>query len=546
MKKSKAAIITFGIIFLILMLWGVGPFDAVWSFPGNFNFIKNLPSQDLPLGAIPLMVIFLVGTGVYATIKLGFPQLRYVWHGVRVTSGTYDNPKDEGDLSHFRALSTALSATVGIGNIAGVATALYYGGPGALFWMWVTAFFGTTLKYAECSLSLKYREIQEDGHTAGGPMYTIEHGLGIKWRWMAVAFASFTIICSFATGNAIQAFTVSDQIYYEVSQIVGTEHFLTYKYELWSGFQLSVQQVINGLLLSTIVGLVIIGGIRRIGKVTGYLAPIMAVIYVSAAFLVLLANISQIGEAFATIFRMAFSPPAQIAGVGGGVFLIMMNTMLWGIKRGLYSNEAGQGSAAIAHSTAKTKYPIREGTVAMLGPYIDTLIICSLTGLVIITTGAWERTGFFIKMTETDPIVLKEALEMGIYKGRELLNSSLLTSFAFKEGLSWLFGYGDKIVTLSVLLFAISTAISWSYYGDRSVDYLFGKKAILPYRWVFLLFIFIGAIAQLEVVWAFGDAALGFMTLPNLISIILLSTPLKKMTKEYFSARHLTYKEQLK
>lgn len=518
MDRTRAGLISFAIILLLLVFFGTEFFESVWSFP--------------TFSPIPLMVIALVGTGIYATIKLGFPQLRYMKHGINVTRGKYDNPKDEGDLNHFRALTTALSATVGIGNIAGVATALYYGGPGALFWMWVTAFFGTTLKYAECSLSLKYREIRGDGHTAGGPMYTIENGMGKKWRWMAVAFASFAIICSFATGNAIQAFTVSDQIYSEVSQFLGTAHFLTIKHPIWTGFEVSVQQVINGILLVIVIGLVIIGGIKRIGRVTGYLAPIMAVIYVVAASLILLVNIDKIGESFALIFKMAFNPPATIAGTGGGILL----TMLWGIKRGLYSNEAGQGSAAIAHSTAKTKYPIREGAVAMLGPFIDTLIICTLTGLVIIITGSWQHTQFFMNITDPASQQVKDILAVGLF------NSSLLTSHAFKEGLGFLFGYGDKIVTLSVLLFAVSTAISWSYYGDRSTVYLFGEKAIITYKWVFLLFVFIGAIAELEAVWAFGDAALGIMTFPNLISIIFLSTALRAMTKDYFSKEHTPYK----
>ncbi len=528
MTKSTAGLIAFGIIFLILIIWGVGPYEAVWSFPGNFDWVKSFPSESLPLGAIPLMIIVLVGTGIYATIKLGFPQIRYLKHGINVTRGIYDDPKDEGDLNHFRALTTALSATVGIGNIAGVATALYYGGPGALFWMWVTAFFGTTLKYAESTLALKYRKIDKDGFTSGGPMYTIEHGLGRNWRWLAVAFATFAVICSFATGNAIQAFTVSDQLYSEVSQVIGAEHFLTAKHAIWNEFSVSFIQIINGLFLATVVGMVIIGGIRRIGHVTGFLAPIMALIYVSAAGLILLANFDKIGESFGLIFQMAFNPPAEIAGIGGGGFLVLMNTLLWGIKRGLYSNEAGQGSAAIAHSTAKTKYPVREGAVAMLGPFIDTIVICTLTGLVILSTGAWQHTEFYVNRIDPN------------FAG-ELFNSSLLTSFAFKTGLSWLFGFGDKIVTLSVLLFAISTAISWSFYGDRATEYLFGEKSIKPYRWFFVLFVFIGAIASLEAVWAFGDAALGFMTFPNLLAIILLSTKLKKMTKEYFSIDHQPY-----
>ena len=532
MKRSKLGIIIFIIIILVIIFAGFSFFDTVWSFPGNFDFIKNLPTPDIPIGSIPLMIIVLVGTGIFVTLKLWFPQLRYFWHGIKVTMGKYDDPNDEGDLNHFRALATALSATVGIGNIAGVATALYYGGPGAMFWMWVTAFFGTTLKYAECSLSLKYRDIDEDGHTAGGPMYTIEKGLGIKWRWLGVAFACFAVICSFATGNAIQSFTLSDQIYSEVSQVLGTTHFLTMKHFMFSGFELSVQQVINGIIISTIVGLVILGGIRRIGRVTGFLSPFMAVFYVIAASLILIANFSDLSASFGLIFSMAFNPPAQIAGAAGGGFLIMLNTMLWGVKRGLYSNEAGQGSAAIAHSTAKTKFAIREGSVAMLGPFIDTIMICSLTGLVIITTGAWHHTEFYL--TRIDPN----------FSG-ELMNSSILTSYAFKQGLSWLFEYGDKIVTLAVLLFAISTAISWSYYGDRSANYLFGKKATVPYKWVYVLFVFIGAIAQLEAVWAFGDAALGFMTFPNLLSIILLSGVLKKMSKDYFSVKHVEYKKLL-
>ena len=524
MSRKKAGLISFGIIIFIMYAFGLHIFEAIWSFPSQ--------------RAVPLMVFALVGTGIFVTIRLGFPQLRYLRHGINVTKGIYDNPDDEGDLSHFKALTTALSATVGIGNIAGVATAIYYGGPGALFWMWVTAFFGTTLKYAECTLSLKYREMDALGNTAGGPMYTIENGLGKNWRWMAVGFAAFAVICSFATGNAIQSFTVSDQIYSEVSNIVGNTHFLTIKHDIWTGFEVSILQFINGVVMAVIVGMVIIGGINRIGNVTGYLAPIMALVYVIAASLIIIANIDKIGESFSLIFSMAFNPPATIAGTGGGILM----TMLWGIKRGLYSNEAGQGSAAIAHSTAKTKYPIREGAVAMLGPYIDTLIICTMTGLVIISTGAWKHTEFFVNISSSSIEEANNALQTGIFQGRELFNSSLLTSFAFKQGLMFLFSFGDKIVTVSVLLFAVSTAIAWSFYGNRSAVYLFGEKAIVPYLWVYVFFVFIGGIAELEAIWAFGDAALGIMTFPNLISIILLTGVLKKMTKEYFSKEYEPFK----
>jgi AGCS family alanine or glycine:cation symporter len=283
-----------------------------------------------------------------------------------------------------------------------------------------------------------------------------------------------------------------------------------------------VQQIINGIFIAFIAGLVIVGGIKRIGNVTSFLAPFMAAIYVISALLILLYNFAEVPASFGKIISMAFNPPAAIGGAAGGTFLLFMNTMLWGVKRGLYSNEAGQGSAPIAHSTAKTDYPVREGVVALLEPFIDTIIICTLTGLTIISTGAWQHTEFYL--TRIDPN----------FTG-ELLNGSLLTSEAFRLGLSWILPFGDKIITLGVLLFAISTVISWSFYGDRATDYLFGEKAIPFYKGFYIAFVFIGAVATLEAIWAFGDAALGFMTFPNLISIILLSGTLKKMTNDYFS-----------
>jgi len=526
MKRSTAGWLAFALITFFLYAFGVNFFDAIWSFPSQ--------------RAIPFMVAALVGTGIYISIYLGFPQIKRFWHGVRITMGHYDDPEDEGDLNHFRALTTALSATVGIGNIAGVAIAIYYGGPGALLWMWITAFFGTTLKFAESSLAVKYREMDINGNTAGGPMYTIENGLGINWRWLAVAFAAFAIICSMATGNAIQSFTVSDQIYSEVAQLVGPTHWLTLKHVIFEGFAVSIQQVLNGVIMAVLVAMVIIGGIKRIGKVTGYLAPIMAGIYVLAALLILISHYDKIGESFGLIFKMAINPPAMAGGVGSGILM----TMLWGIKRGLYSNEAGQGSAAIAHSTAKTNYPIREGAVAMLGPFIDTILICTLTGLAIISTGAWEHTEFFVRISAPSAELADKIIASGTYNGKVLMNSSLLTSFAFKEGLSWMISWGDKIITISILLFALSTAISWSFYGDRSSEYLFGPKAILPYRWVYVFFVFLGGIAGLDTVWKFGDAALGFMTLPNLFAIILLSRKLKQMSNEYFAQEHVPYKSK--
>ena len=476
MSKRNGALIFFGAVILLLSVFGVSFFEAIWSFP-RFSLV-------------PLMVVALLGTGIFTTINLGFPQIKYLKHGLRVTRGDYDNPNEAGDLNHFQALTTALSATVGIGNIAGVATAIYYGGPGALFWMWITAFFGSALKFAECTLAVEYRDFNSKGMTAGGPMYTIEKGLGKQWRWLAIIFAGFAVICSFATGNAIQSFTLSDQLYSEVSQVVGTEHFLTVKHQITDWYSVSVQQIINGLFIAGIAALVIIGGIKRIGSVTSYLAPFMAAVYVVSAILILLANITDVPASFGKIISMAFNPPAAVGGVAGGTLIVFMNTLLWGVKRGLYSNEAGQGSAPIAHSTAKTEYPVREGVVALLEPFIDTIIICTLTGLTIISTGAWQHTEFYV--SRIDPS----------FTG-EILNGSLLTSFAFKEGLSWLMPYGDKIITIGVLLFAISTVISWSFYGDRSTEYLFGEKAIPVYRVFYITFVFIGAIATLEAMWAF-------------------------------------------
>lgn len=579
------------------------------------NLVWATPSS------VPFMVVLLVGTGIFITFRLGWPQIKYFAHAIGVTSGRYDNPKDAGDITHFQALSAALSATVGIGNIAGVATAIHYGGPGALFWMWVTGVLGTSLKYAECTLSMKYRKINPDGSASGGPMYYIEKGLG--WKPMAVFFAIAAVLCSFGTGNGIQAFTVADQLNSDFS------------IPIW----------ITGLGLAALVAFVIIGGIKRIGKVASFLAPGMAIIYVAAAVVVLLANIDKVPGTFALIFESAFSPRGFLGGFAGAVFV---RTMIWGVKRGLFSNEAGQGSAAIAHAAAKTKEPVREGTVAMLGPYIDTLLICTLTGLVIITTGVFEnkkvetrslnhhnfdfitvpiahddtwmhtRIREYNKSNNSDfsipefvgminvsdgyiqdiqpssrpeypPELINDTLftmalvrnhgfveniriysagepfmgtikitGSGSMEGRSVSivdggpgdlavegaiyqNGSPLTAWGFQKGLSFMGNWGNYIITFAVFLFALSTMISWSYYGDRSVQYLFGDRAIVPYRYIYCIVLFIGATSKLEAIWGFGDVALGLMAIPNLIAILLLSKVTRKMTKEYFSRKHEPY-----
>ena len=530
---------------------------------------------------VAVMVILLLGTGVYLTIRTGFVQITRLGHGFGVTSGKYDDPDDPGDVSHFQALTTALSATVGIGNIAGVAMAIHWGGPGALFWMWVTAFLGMATKYSEVTLAQKYRIEDERGTVAGGPMYYIERGLGPKWKPMAVFFALMLAFTAFFTGNAVQANTVADQL--------GT----TFGVPLW----------ITGVITAGVVGAVILGGIARIGRVTAVLAPIMAAIYVAGALLIILMNLGAVPGAFITIFTEAFNPQAGVAGVGAGVFII---TLMWGVRRGLFSNEAGQGSAPIAHAAAKTNEPVSEGVVALLEPFIDTIVICSFTGLVIILTGTYSERfpteitlggGDLTYTAQTaesryegvgapDEIVIIEGAHMQAGVGDPLVswheapvnrlyvdeaqtqlftgtvfpqlgtavnasgldtlsslygdaveNAAPLTAAAFREGLAPLGDWGHLIVVFGVLLFGISTAISWSYYGDRCAHYLFGQRALLPYKMLFLVAHFLGAVLPLAVVWALGDVALAIVIWPNLLALIFLAPIVVEETKSYFERK---------
>ncbi|MEQ9105259.1 MAG: sodium:alanine symporter family protein [Rhodothermales bacterium] len=534
----------------------------------------------------PVLVIGLLGVGIFLTLRLGFVQLRRLGHGFAVTTGRYDDDSEPGDVSHFQALTTALSATVGIGNIAGVALAIHWGGPGALFWMWVTAFLGMATKFSEVTLAQHYRVEMEGGKmagsVAGGPMYYIERGVkdvfGWNWKPVAMFFAFMLMITSFMTGNAIQANTVATQ----VADNFGIATWMT------------------GLLTATVVGTVIIGGISRIGRVTSILAPVMAGLYVTAALVILALNLENILPAFGTIFSEAFNPTAGVAGTGMGVFMF---TLQYGVQRGLFSNEAGQGSAPIAHSAAKTDEPVSEGVVALLEPFIDTIVICTMTGLVIVMTGAHEaripteigltdgnvsfveanengrivttlppelytvtngaptatpdmpRMAYFDVAVETfyvDPdqtipfsgviypgtarAVSDDGTEYAVLFGDAARNSSPLTTLGFERGLEpiGLGGVGRYLVLICVFLFAISTAISWSYYGDRCANYLWGKKAIVPYKIVFLIFHFVGAVLAITTIWDIGDVALSLVTLPNVITLVLLSGLLKKITDSYF------------
>ena len=433
--------------------------------------------------AMPLIII-LIGTGIFVTISLGFIQIKRLRHSFEVVLGKYDDPDDEGDVTHFQALSAALSATIGIGNIAGVAIAIRLGGPGALFWMWVTALLGMALKYAECTLSHRYRVINEDGSASGGPMYYIEKGLGPKWKSLAVFFASCAVICSFCTGNMNQANTIA-------------QTFASYNVPIW----------FSGLFIAFLVGLVIIGGIKRIAAVASRLVPTMAILYVLGALIILINHSNYIVPSFISIFKEAFSLEA---GWGG-----LLTVIMWGVRRGLYSNEAGQGSAPIAHAAAKTKESAREGAVALMGPFIDTIIVCTMTGLAILSTNVLNTTD---------------------------LTGALLTREAFRSGFSFAPDIGSFIVNIAVLLFAYTTMVAWSYYGDRSIEYLAGPKAIKPYRWVYVFFNFLGAVLPLTFVWNFGDIALSLMTIPNLIGVILLTGSLKKITSDYFNKSHVPYK----
>jgi len=426
----------------------------------------------------PITLLVLLGTGVYLTIRLRFVQLTGFKHSLQLISGKYDDPDDEGEVSHFQALSTALSATIGTGNIAGVATAISLGGPGALFWMWITAIIGMATKFTECTLSLKFREIDEDGQVAGGPMYTLLHGL--KMKKTAMAFAFFALIASFGIGNMVQANSVVDGLVYLNP---GAKEYA------W----------VIGLVMATLVGLVILGGVRRIARVASAIVPFMALMYITAAMIVLLNNIAEIPAAFSTIITYALNPWA----VGGAA---VGEAIRWGVARGLFSNEAGLGSAPIAHAAAKTKEPVREGLVSMMGPFIDTLIVCSMTGLVIIVTGSY------------------------IDRPEQLVGAAL-TAAAFGSELG---GGGAVVVGIGLTLFAFSTIIAWSYYGDRSAKFLFGEKAVMPYRVIYTLVVIIGAAVPLQLVWNIADITNLLMALPNLLSLVLLAGLVRKLQKKYY------------
>ena len=422
----------------------------------------------------PVMLVLLVGTGIFLTLRLHFIQIFQLPKALKLVLSRSKGESGAGDIPPFQALTTALSATIGTGNIAGVATAIYLGGPGAIFWMWICAFFGIATKYSEAVLAVKYRHLLPDGTMQGGPMRYISDGLGLKWLgWL---FALMGSIAAFGIGSMVQSNSVAIALN-----------------ETWK-----VPPLITGIVLAVLTAVVIIGGIRRIGKVTERLVPIMGIFYVLGSLAILVLNIDKIPGAIALILKYAFRPASAVGGFSGAA---VGTAIRFGVARGVFSNEAGLGSAAIAHAAAQTKSPARQGLIAMTSVFFDTIVICSMTALVIISTGAWTSG-------ET---------------------SSALTYLAFQRGLP---GPGGLIVTIGIVVFAYSTMIGWAYYGEECIEYILGLKARMPYRYLFCLVIAIGAFQKVDFVWNFSDTMNGAMAIPNLIGLLGLSGVVAKITRK--------------
>ena len=427
----------------------------------------------------PAMLVAILGTGLFLMIGLRLMPLLKLGAGFRLLwRGRALGEAGTGEISPFQALMTALSATIGNGNIAGVATAVFLGGPGALFWMWCTALVGMATKFSEAVCAVRYREVDELGNHVGGPMYYIKNGLSKKWHWLAPTFAIFGAIAGFGIGNTVQSNSVADVMH------------ATFSVPHW----------VTGVVIMVLVGLVIIGGIRRIAHVAEYLVPFMAISYLVFGLIIMAIYADGIPTAIALILKHAFTPAAAEGGFAGAA---VWAALRFGVARGIFSNEAGLGSAPIAHAAATTKDPVRQGTVAMLGTFIDTIIVCSVTGLAIILTGAWTsgKTG------------------------------AALTSAAFESAVP---GIGAAIVALASALFAFTTLLGWSFYGEKCIEYLFGVKSITPFRVAWVVVIPIGAVANLGIIWLVADTLNALMAIPNLIALLLLSPVIFKLTREYW------------
>jgi len=426
----------------------------------------------------PVMLCLILGTGFYLMSGLRFMPIRRLTYGFQMLwQGRRSS--GEGDIAPFNALMISLSATIGTGNIAGVATAIFLGGPGALFWMWCTALVGMATKYAEAVLAVHYRETDEKGNHIGGPMFYIKNGLKSHWAWLGTVFALFGALAGFGIGNTIQANSVADAL----------------------NSKFGIAPLMTGIVMAALVGLVLIGGIKRIAEVAGKLVPIMAIAYIVAGLVVLSMHASEIPAAINLIFVHAFTPIAASGGFAGAA---VWAAIRFGVARGIFSNEAGLGSAPIAHAAAATDNPVRQGTIAMLGTFIDTLVVCSITGLVIVVSGVWTSGE----------------------------NGASLSSLAFETALP---GFGGYIVTVGLSVFAFTTVLGWSFYGEKCVEYLFGVRSIVPFRLLWVLVVPLGAIAKLDFIWLVADTLNAMMALPNLLALLLLSPVVFKLTREYFS-----------
>jgi len=440
------------------------------------GFVAFINYLDSLVWGVPTLVL-LVGTGIYLTIRLRGLQFTTLLSSLHLALIKRREEDSEGDISHFQALMTALAATVGTGNIAGVATAIAAGGPGALFWMWITGLFGMATKYSEALLAVKYRVTDRRGQMCGGPMYYLTHGLG--WKWLGVVFAVFASIAAFGIGNMVQSNSVSEAC----------------------ASSFGVPPWISGLVMALATALVLLGGIQSIARVSSLFVPVMIVFYIGGSLWVIIANFHMLGEAFRLIFTQAFTPTAAGGGFAGAA---VMTTIRMGVARGVFSNESGLGSSAIAAAAAQSKHPVSQALVSMTQTFIDTIVICTLTGLTIIMTGSWlsGQTG------------------------------ATLTTTAFNHGLPG--QSGGIVVALGLVLFAYSTILGWSYYGEKSLEFLLGERAVVPYRILFSVMVFVGATLQLNTVWLVADVMNGLMALPNLVGLLLLSPVIVSVTRAYF------------
>ncbi len=443
----------------------------------------------------PYMLVLLVGTGLFLTVRLKFISFKYLPYALKLAFSRHQDENSQGDINHFQALMTALAATIGTGNIAGVATAVTLGGPGAVFWMWITALVGMATKYAEAVLSVKYRIVDDRGEMAGGPMYFLERGLNMKW--LGMLFALFGAIAAFGIGNMVQSNSVA-------AAIESTFH---------------VPVLASGLALAALTALVILGGIKSIGRVASLIVPFMAIFYIIGGLIIIAMNITMLPDAIAYIFKAAFAGHEPVAGGFAGA--TVAQAIRFGVARGVFSNEAGLGSAPIAAAAAKTDHPVRQALVSMTGTFLDTIVVCSVTGLVLAITGVWQdaNTGF---------------------------TGAALTTAAFTKSIGQ---PGAWIVAIGIILFAYSTILGWAYYGEKCAEYLFGTKIIMPYRYLWVVFVAVGAYVKLSFVWDFADTMNGLMAIPNLIGLLLLSGVVASETKDFFEnvyAKEKAEKNKLK